>query len=86
MRYPQANFDKNKTNKNTDSSSSIMISLKISHPTFALLFIYSFAPDHRLFEYIINHYSESIEQEVLQAFLGLLRRPPFGAINKISIY
>ena len=45
-----------------------MISLKISHPTFALLFIFSFAQDHPQLEpYIINHCSDSIEQKVLQA-------------------
>ena len=45
-----------------------MISLKISHPTFASLFIYSFVLDHTLLEsYIINHCSDSIEQEVSQA-------------------
>ena len=74
----QPNFEQKKTKTKTRIFfSSIMISLKISHPTFALLFIYSFALDHTLLEsHIINHCSDSIKQEVSQDFLGLSTRLP----------
>ena len=59
-----------------------MIRLKISHPTFALLFIviylFIYPRSPTIKEHIIDHCSESIEQEVSQAILGLSRRLPLG--------
>ena len=40
------------------------------------LFVYLFAQDHSLIQYFVDHCSDSIEQEVSEAFLGLSRRPP----------
>ena len=40
-----------------------------------IYFLYLFAQDHQLLQYFVRHCSDNMEQEVSEAFLGLLRRP-----------
>ena len=49
-----------------------------------IYFFYLFAEDHQLLQYFIHH-CDSIEQEVSEAFLGLLRRPPLLLLRTQAI-
>ena len=46
-----------------------------------LIYFFIFAPDHPVLQYIIYHCSDSVEQEVSEALLGLWRRPPLLTVN-----